>query len=628
MATIWMADIDGLGNSPIGHYDPGPSGWTWNTALNGYAWGATGLPAGYTNVVRGTGLSLSPPAGTVTSFHIYAPDGVTEVYSLTGVSVALTDMLNGITVSDPALGDIFVRGLPVLLQGDDTATGTSYADALMTGNASLSGGGHDLAYAGAGEDILGGGSGNDTLYGGAETDIISGGSGNDSLYGDGGNDLLIAEDSPTVAGFVYGPNALFGGDGDDTLWGQVNWGILDPIASKASTVVADGGSGFDILHANLAHLTQGVFLDLRDPYVVQDLYDGSRIVGIEKVELALGSGNDTVHTGVNGDVIHTGVGNDVVYWSGGSSTGVNLGDGDDVFYWGNVVGSFHSSNGGLEAGAGNDTLVADFSAYASAPITTSGFETIDYTGTAVRDVFYGGVGNDTFRAGAGHDEIWAGDGDDLLEGGLGSDLLMGDLGRDTLSYATSDAGVQIRLSDNTAAGGHATGDTIGGFEHVVGSAMADVVQGNGLANRIDAAAGHDRILGNSGADTLDGGQGSDTLSGGNDRDLLRGGNGADRLSGGKSADVMEGNAGNDTLTGGAGQDAFVFRPGDGTDRITDFANGDDVLDLRDFGFATRAHAISQATQLGADVVFSLSGGTVVVIENFQISLINGSDVLI
>lgn len=628
MATIWMADIDGLGASPIGHYDPGPSGWTWNTALNGYAWGATGLPVGYTNVVRGTGLSLSPPAGTVTSFHIYAPDGVTEVYSLTGVSVALTDMLNGITVNDPALGDIFVRGFPVLLQGDDTATGTSYADALMTGNASLSGGGHDLAYAGAGEDILGGGSGNDSLYGGDDTDIISGGSGNDSLYGEGGNDLLIAEDAASVPGYVYSANALFGGDGDDTLWGQFNWGILDPIASKASTVVADGGAGFDYLRANLAHLTQGVFLDLRDPDVAQDLYDGSRILGIEKVELALGSGNDTVHTGVNGDVIHTGAGNDVVYWSGGTSTGVNLGDGDDVFYWGNVVGSFHSSVGGLEAGAGNDTLIADFSAHASAPITTSGFETIDYTGTAVRDVFYGGVGNDTFRAGAGNDEIWSGEGDDTVEGGLGGDLLVGGLGNDRLSYATSNLGVRINLVVNSAAGGHADGDTILQFEHLTGSSRGDVLQGQGLANAIDGGAGNDRILGNGGSDTLEGGLGNDTLLGGNQQDTLRGGDGDDSLSGGSAIDILDGGTGNDTLIGGTGKDDFVFRPGDGTDRITDFTNGDDQLDLRAYDFSSRLVAISNAAQVGADVVFTLSGGTVVVIENFLMAQLDVTDVLI
>jgi len=54
--------------------------------------------------------------------------------------------------------------------------------------------------------------------------------------------------------------------------------------------------------------------------------------------------------------------------------------------------------------------------------------------------------------------------------------------------------------------------------------------------------------------------------------MLRGNGGDDRLQGG---------AGNDRLTGGSGVDHFIFdgSAAEGTDRITDFANGIDRLEI-------------------------------------------------
>jgi Ca2+-binding RTX toxin-like protein len=52
---------------------------------------------------------------------------------------------------------------------------------------------------------------------------------------------------------------------------------------------------------------------------------------------------------------------------------------------------------------------------------------------------------------------------------------------------------------------------------------------------------------------------------------------ANTLVGSVGNDILEGKAGNDVLTGGAGADTFIFRPGDGIDRITDFASGADRI---------------------------------------------------
>lgn len=95
--------------------------------------------------------------------------------------------------------------------GDDLVFGAAGADAL--------GGG-------AGDDSLNGGDGHDTLYGGqgdgtdtGVNDVIDAGAGNDFVYAGGGADSLLggAGDDNLFSG--AGNDTVDGGDGDDTLWG-------------------------------------------------------------------------------------------------------------------------------------------------------------------------------------------------------------------------------------------------------------------------------------------------------------------------------------------------------------------------------------------------------------------------
>ena len=134
----------------------------------------------------------------------------------------------------------------------------------------------------------------------------------------------------------------------------------------------------------------------------------------------------------------------------------------------------------------------------------------------------------------------------------------------------------------------------------------DVINGTGKADEIQGHAGNDRIKGGGGNDKIGGGEGNDRLNGGGGNDLMYGSAGADKLNGKKGGDKMvggggddivqgrngddvvdgadgndrvDGGRGNDVMTGGAGSDVFAFRLSTGTDLITDFEDGTDLIDL-------------------------------------------------
>ena len=125
---------------------------------------------------------------------------------------------------------------------------------------------------------------------------------------------------------------------------------------------------------------------------------------------------------------------------------------------------------------------------------------------------------------------------------MGADTLMGGTGEDTISYNVSPAGVTINLTDGTARGGDADGDTIvdmgdDQIENVVGSPHDDEITGNRGDNILSGLGGNDELDGLRGDDTLKGGRGDDDLDGGRGDDTLEGGPGADVLTGGDGSDT-------------------------------------------------------------------------------------------
>lgn len=194
-------------------------------------------------------------------------------------------------------------------------------------------------------------------------------------------------------------------------------------------------------------------------------------------------------------------------------------------------------------------------------------------GTNRDDKIFGSDGADRLLGHRGSDTLYGSDGADRMDGGAGTD---------TVDYSASQSAINIDMLRALQQGGHAAGDRFIAIENVTGSAHADIIVGNDLANVLNGGAGDDR---------LDGGAGEDTLNGGAGNDRLIGGHGKDKLFGGDGNDILEGGAAADTLTGGAGADTFLYTAVSNSapttpDRILDLAAGD-FIDLSRIDANTR-----------------------------------------
>lgn len=263
------------------------------------------------------------------------------------------------------------------------------------------------------------------------------------------------------------------------------------------------------------------------------------------------------------------------------------------------------------------------------------------SGGSGKDKLEGGSGSDTLDGGSGADKLYGGSGDDVLGGGPGKDKMYGDSGKDKLSGGSDDDTMDGGSGKDRLYGGPGDdklkGGSGGGDDKLYGQDDKDRLYGGSGDDFLDGGSGsdklygdddNDKLYGQGGKDKLDGGadndkvyggSGDDKAHGGSGKDKIYGENGDDRLFGDSGSDYLVGGRGNDLMYGGSGRDTFHFNKGDDKDKIKDFEDNRDTIELDNFNFSNIADALAKATQEGDDVVFYFGGGDKLTVEDATIA---------
>ncbi len=491
---------------------------------------------------------------------------------------------------------------------DDTPENGNAGDDNVTGT-----GGNDLLSLGSGNDTVAAGDRNDVVDAGAGNDSVDGGSGNDTLNGEDGNDTLMGGDGDDYLNGGDGADSLIGGSGDDML-----------IAGSGQDSF-DGGDGFDVVDFSYSVLAAFNWLfDLPNGtagvpgYTPEIILNIEGIIGSSSDDTMIGGAEDNWFRGGNGaDSLVGGAGNDTLEGGSGQDS-FDGGDGLDIaaFDYSSANWTFDLVNGqvgvagytpetiigieGIFGARGHDLLIGNNLAN-------------DLDGNLGDDTLSGGDASDTLNGGAGKDELTGGSGadhfrfsdishsldddgsfndqDDLItDFETGTDKIdvsaLGFLSLDSNGGATQAGELRITYdsaSDQTAI--HSDQN----FFHLSLSgnlstslSAGDFIFAIPAVTTLQGTSADDLLTGSANAETITALEGDDTLLGGASDDTLQGGDGND---------ILNGQAGEDKLTGGSGHDAFVFSDlthslytGAFFDRITDFSQGEDILDLRGLGF--------------------------------------------
>lgn len=480
-------------------------------------------------------------------------------------------ILNGAQGSDNLLGtdyqDSFSGG-----GGDDTITAR---------------GGDDIIYGGDGADEIDNSSGNATIYGEAGNDIVDLGSAvqGDILDGGTGIDKLITAgdgdfSGRTVTGFeafefqsgsstatfslsqlngmaitLTGPGGmqLIGTSRDtgDDLFDLTNFDLstygrdgigLSGLAGDDILLWDDPGDTSSDHNDDFQYVVDietirlvgaGAYANLPgSPFSSSPstlTVDGSALTAAMTVSGNAMTADSLVMTGSDyndeltgskkADTIDGGTGNDTIrgaLWPNADGADVlRGGEGDDV-----IIG--YIGNDTIEGGLGNDTLTGEGASGISGNDSIRGGEGDD---SIVGDGGLSSDGNDILFGDAGNDTISGGGLNDTIDGGAGADSMDGGTGTDLVDYSASSAGVNIDLAAGTGLGGDAQGDTLAGFENIIGSDHADTLDGDANSNVIDGGAGADSMSGVDGSNVFifntNDVESGEIISGGTNNDGLR-----------------------------------------------------------------------------------------------------------
>jgi Ca2+-binding RTX toxin-like protein len=528
-------------------------------------------------------------------------------------------------VSDPAAttpvtrqrGFVLGHSVTLLDLGLTPAAGTS-------GNDQLSGG--------EGQDVVFGQSGVDRAKGDGQADYVEGGQGVDWVEGDGDADDLIGGSSTalsgsgaTTAGQLDEADAVFGGPGDDVVFGD-NGVILRPAAGQTPTRATQrlATSGGNPVAARIV-----TKYDLAA--AVDGRYGDDRISGGSGVDVLYGQdGRDYVSGHGQADYLEGNGGNDVLRgdlpldtassettvvpladpgWPGVPSgaadlEGVDTIAGQDDVIGGSSAAGFRDGDDAIEGDGADDVLLGDNGSllrtlqgspgsmteavyterYPTGQIppdaTRSRTHDPDLPGPATRFCTTaqatcepaGAFGADTLFGDGGNDGMWGQDGNDTLSGGDGNDDMLGELGNDTMfGNAGEDAmlgdrgGVvnEFLNADDVAARGFTA--TLAGVpqESFTGFRAGAYDRRVDLLHDVDGAV----FIGSGTANTM---PHNGIAEGGDDR--IRGGTDGDNIHAGFGDDLANGDSGGDQVFGGDGAD--VLWGGKGCDPVLNASTPD------------------------------------------------------
>ena len=408
--------------------------------------------------------------------------------------------------------------------------------------------------------------------------------------------IIVAKDNPGT-GYLH----LWGGEADDNLIGGLSGDLLE---GNGGDDILNGGAGNDTLSGG------GGNDDLGGNTGDDTIYGGGgndRIWGGAGVDVLNGeAGNDWLWAHDGDDVLNGGDGNDHLQGYAGNDM-LDGGAGVDYADYGNATGavSVYLTTGKSSGADGVDTL--------------TGIENL--TGSDYDDRLVGDAGVNVLKGGAGNDILKTKGGDDVVYGGAGDDTITGEAGNETF-FGGDGADIVFAL---------------GGVDSLKGGGGDDVLYGGRGDDTLDGDAGGDKLRGNLGNDVLNGGDGEDDLRGGSGEDVLNGGGGADYLLGENGADTLYGGAGDDVLNGGIGGgagdgfvDVFVYKDTatSGYDRVKDFEDGVDRIDLTDFGFTGFADVSALSSQISGGVKVNFGSGNVLLLEGLVLADFDAGDVML
>ena len=470
-------------------------------------------------------------------------------YRLSPMAVTI-NLQDGTARGGDAEDDTFGNDIENVIGSEhhDTITGT---DDSLTANSLWGLGGNDVLRGWDGVDSLYGGAGDDELIGDDENDTLEGGPGADTLTGGRGDDTATYASSAMGVTVRLHSGQAMGGDAEGDTWGDmVTVSYMAPAEDPEDPPVEQSETVPDIKDLIGSNMADNLAGDSRDNNIRgqggNDMLFGGPGGGNDMLRGE--GGNDMLFGGRGNDQLFGGRGNDKLYGGPGEDN-LEGGHGSDTIYAdrADLAGSIHGhiappsdsaadeDRAAARAGKGPaDRDILSFANFTDARLEDGTGITLDLDdppgndrnvtsidhliGTAEDDVL---SGTDDYA-----EIIEGGDGDDELDGG---DNTTGPAVYDTLSYASSDRGVRIALGDGAASttpsGGHASGDTITGFENVMGSAFDDdlTARTDDIDESTTAVTEGSTLWGLDGDDELNGSIGNDTLEGGAGADELDGG---------------------------------------------------------------------------------------------------------